>query len=164
MTPVRRITALDFVLLVIGIWLLSRGVRILRRRAKTTPLKGPASKSLVFGNSRFLSTQKDSDAALVYEEWAEQYGAVYRVPTTFGGTKVILCDPKAIQHFYSKDTYGYVQNPMARIFLGNIVCLSPTCCEIEAEVYDRSEREWFGQKETVTRGGYTYNYFPQLPH
>jgi hypothetical protein len=158
MTSVRRITALDFALLLIGIWLLSRGVRILRRRAKTTPLKGPASKSLVFGNSRFLSTQKD--AALVYEEWAEQYGAVYRVPTGFGGTKMILCDPKAIQHFYSKETYGYNQNSMSRILIVHLVCLSPTCCEIEAEVYDRSERECFGQKEIVTRGGYTYRLLP----
>jgi hypothetical protein len=90
---------------------------------------------LVFGNSCFLSTQKD--AALVYEEWEEQYGAVYCVLMTFGGTKVILGDPKAIQHFYSKETYGYIQNPMSRIFITNIVCLSPTCCEIEAEGYDR---------------------------
>jgi hypothetical protein len=113
-------TSLDAVLLLlVGLWLLSKGVRILRRGTKTTPLKGPASKSSVFGVSRFLGKHKDT--SLVYEEWAEQYGAVFRTPIGLGRTKVILCDPKALQHFYSKETYTYVHNAGNKIVLDNLV-------------------------------------------
>jgi hypothetical protein len=108
-------------LLLVGVWLLSKGVRILRRGTKTTPLKGPATKSSVFGVSRFLREHKDS--SLVYEEWAEQYGAVFRTPIGLGGTQVILCDPKAMQHFYSKETYAYVHNATHKILLHNLVRL-----------------------------------------
>jgi hypothetical protein len=117
MTPVRQPTFLDVVLLFVGLWLLSNTVRLLRRRAKRTPLKGPASKSWIFGNSHFLTTQKDN--AVVYEEWARMYGDVFRVPIALGRTRVHLCDPKAIQHFYSKETY--TQNASTKIFIENLV-------------------------------------------
>src|ERR1700723_2507302 len=100
MAPVRHITILNAILLLVVVWLMSKGVRILRHRRKATQLKGPPSKSLIFGNSRFLSGQKD--VAHLYEEWAEQYGDVFCIPTTLGGTTMIACDPKAIQHLYSK--------------------------------------------------------------
>jgi hypothetical protein len=107
------------VLLLAGFWLLAKGIRILRRRAKTTQLRGPPSRSLIFGNSRFLGSQ--TDVAHIYEEWAEQYGAVFCVPTVLGGTTVMICDPKAIQHCYSRETYGYVQNPMGRAMINDMV-------------------------------------------
>ena len=67
--------------------------------------------------------QKDHDASPVYEEWAEQYGVVFSTPIALGKTRVILCDPKAIQHLYSKETYGYIQSPMTKIFINNMVCI-----------------------------------------
>jgi hypothetical protein len=119
MASVRQIISWKAILFFIALWLLSQCSRILVRITKTTPLKGPKSKSWIFGNSRFLSAHKD--AALVYEEWAEQYGLVYRTHTALGGTKIVLCDPKAIQHFYSKETYGYLRNTTARIQINNMV-------------------------------------------
>jgi len=112
-------SSLHGLLLLVGLWVLSTAIRILRRRAKTTQLKGPASKSLIFGVSRFV--REHDDPGLKYEEWAEQYGAVFRMPMAFGATKILLCDPKAIQHFYSRETYGYNRNAMARIFLDDMV-------------------------------------------
>lgn len=117
------VSPLNGILLLVGLWLLSKGVRILRRRAKSTPLKGPPSKSLIFGNSHFLMGQKDHDPSPVYEEWAEKYGAVFSTPITLGRTKVMLCDPKAIQHLYSKETYGYVKSPMNKILINNMACI-----------------------------------------
>jgi hypothetical protein len=123
MIPVYQPTPIHAILLLVGLWLLAKGIRTLRRRAKSTPLKGPPSKSLIFGNSYFLRRQKDHDASPVYEEWAEQYGVVFSTPTVLGKTKVILCDPKAIQHLYSKETYGYVQSPMSKNVISNMVCI-----------------------------------------
>jgi len=119
MAPIRQITSLDVVFLLFGLWLLLKSVRILRTRAKSTLLKGPGSKSWIFGNSHFLAEQKN--VALVYEEWAEQYGAVFRTPIALGRTRVVLCDPKAIQHFYSKGTYGYIRNSMSKLLIKNLV-------------------------------------------
>ena len=67
--------------------------------------------------------QKDHDPSPVYEEWAEQYGAVFSTPIALGRTKVMLCDPKAIQHLYSKETYGYVQTSMSKTIISNMVCI-----------------------------------------
>ena len=118
MAPIQQ-TSFEVIILLAGLWLLSKGVRILRRRSKTTRLKGPASRSWIFGVARFL--RESGDEALVYEEWAEQYGVVFRMPMALGSSRVVLCDPKAIQHFYSKETYGYVQNATTRIFISDMV-------------------------------------------
>ena len=128
MTPIQQ-TSFEVIILLAGLWLLSKGVRILRRSDKTTRLKGPESTSLVFGNSRFLSSQQD--VAPVLEEWAERYGAVFRIPEVLGRTTIILCDPKAIQHFYSKETYGYVHDALGKALAVDIVRLSLGHCQIE---------------------------------
>src|SRR5882762_1687160 len=87
MAPIQQ-TSFEVIILLSGFWLLSKGVRIPCRPAKTTRLKGPESKSLVFGNSRFLSSQQD--VAPVLEEWAECYGAVFRIPEVLGRTTIRL--------------------------------------------------------------------------
>jgi hypothetical protein len=120
MAPIHQITSL-VVLLLSGLLLLSKGVRFLRRRAKPTDLKGPASKNFILGVSRFLREQKDADASLVLEEWAEQYGAVFRMPIAMGRTQVVLFDPKAIQHVYSRQEVGYIQPPATSIFIKDMV-------------------------------------------
>jgi hypothetical protein len=121
MIPVYQITPLRAIILLVGLWLLTKVVCSLRRRAKSTPLKGPPSKSLIFGNSRFLIGQNEHDPSRVYEEWTEQYGAVFSTPIALGLTKVIVSDPKAIQHIYSMDTYRYIQVPMTKTFINNMV-------------------------------------------
>ncbi|KIM79200.1 hypothetical protein PILCRDRAFT_10611 [Piloderma croceum F 1598] len=118
MAPIQQ-TFFEVIILLAGLWLLSKGVRILRRPAKTTRLKGPESKSLVFGNSRFLSSQQD--VAPVLEEWAERYEAMFRIPEVLGRTTIILCDPKAIQHFYSKETYVYVHDALGKALTADIL-------------------------------------------
>jgi hypothetical protein len=118
---VRHLTVLESVAIVVGLWVLSKVAKILRRRAKTTQLKGPPRMSWMFGVSRFLSEHKDS--SLVQEQWAEQYGNVFRVPIAMGQTVVALCDPKAIQHFYSKESFTYVDSPAMKIVIERIVCV-----------------------------------------
>jgi cytochrome P450 len=45
----------------------------------------------------------------LYERWAREYGPVYKVPGILGQSKVILWDPKAISHFFARDTWLYNQ-------------------------------------------------------
>jgi hypothetical protein len=119
MAPIQQ-TSFEVIILLAGLWLLSKGVHILHRPTQTTRLKGPKSKSLVFGNSRFPSSQQD--VTLVLEEWAKCYSAVFCIPEVLGCTTIILCNPKIIQHFYLKETYGYVYNALGKALTTNIVC------------------------------------------
>jgi hypothetical protein len=120
MAPIQHITSFNLVLLLIVVLLLSKVIRLFRRRANPTQLKGPESKSLIFGVSHLVS-ERDENASLVYEQWAERYGGVFRIPIAMGDTKVVLCDPKAIQHFASKDTVGYVRSARDKTITNNVV-------------------------------------------
>jgi len=86
-----------------------------RRRRRTTRLKGPPSKSYIFGVTKDLFSAPD--VGVVYEDWEKEYGAVFAMPAALGSQIVVLCDPKAVAHMYAKDTFTYQQIPAARIFL-----------------------------------------------
>ncbi|KAI6133763.1 cytochrome P450 [Pisolithus croceorrhizus] len=88
------------------LWALRISFRIVRNKLKTTKLRGPPRKSLMFGWS--MNLLQAEDAGSMYEEWAREYGVAYEVPTTLGGRKIMLCDPRAVAHFYSKETWTYL--------------------------------------------------------
>ncbi|KAI6136084.1 cytochrome P450 [Pisolithus sp. B1] len=97
------------------LWILRTSSRIIRNKPKTTGLRGPPRKSLIFGWSMDLLHSEDTGS--VYEEWAREYGVVYEVPTTLGGRKIMLCDPRALAHFYSKETWTYVPTDFDLLFI-----------------------------------------------
>ncbi|KIJ57883.1 hypothetical protein HYDPIDRAFT_120221 [Hydnomerulius pinastri MD-312] len=66
---------------------------------------------------------ESDDAGAMYEAWAEEYGVVYEVPSTLGKTRVVLCDPKAIAHFYARETRTYIQTPVTKAALEHGVSL-----------------------------------------
>ncbi|KAH9928830.1 cytochrome P450 [Fomitopsis serialis] len=103
---------------ILAVWLLSKVVEQRRRRTQTTSLAGPPNPSLVFGASKLISDLVD--AGDLYEEWSETYGSVYRVPAAFGMSKIVLCDPKAVLHFFSRETVGYVHTTMMKNATENI--------------------------------------------
>ncbi|KAI0655272.1 cytochrome P450 [Cubamyces menziesii] len=88
------------------------------KRYRATPLAGPPSPSWLFGIRR--GDGNDMNGAALFEEWAAQYGSVYRVPAPFGSTRVVLMDPKAISHFYTLETFTYVQTKLSRIAIENL--------------------------------------------
>ncbi|KAH0839441.1 cytochrome P450 [Lanmaoa asiatica] len=94
-------------------------VQITRRRLKTTALRGPPNPSFVWGVGKTLLTSRDSGA--VYEKWAEEYGGVYKVPSALGGTRIVLCDPKAIAHLYGGEPWTYILTPFGKIATENFV-------------------------------------------
>ena len=111
------------------IWVSSKLLDSRRRHALYTQLTGPPSSSLLFGVTKRISDMHETgefseDAGGLYEQWAEEYGPVYRIPAAFGYEKIVLCDPKAIQHFYSRVTTGYLHTKMMKTAIANLVRLS----------------------------------------
>ena len=103
-----------------GFWLLYRVIRAVRPGSRTTPLRGPPSKSLLFGLSNYM--RRSPDISVLHEGWAEEYGSVYVVPTSFGSTQVMLADPKAIASFFAQGTVTYVRSPGGTKLMKNLVC------------------------------------------
>jgi cytochrome P450 len=117
MSPIRPVGFSDLIFLLVFLWLLLKFMRRLRRR-ETTLLRGPASKSWIFGISQFLGGLQDP--AVVYEEWAEKYGAVFRIPIAMGANRIYILDPKAVAHVTSRDTSRYVHAALNRVFIENM--------------------------------------------
>ncbi|KAG1883360.1 hypothetical protein F4604DRAFT_1737789, partial [Suillus subluteus] len=64
----------------------------------------------------FAKTVLNSTATTeLYDHWAKEYGPVYKVPHVLGQSRVILWDPKAISHFFARDTWFYNQTPFTKI-------------------------------------------------
>jgi hypothetical protein len=101
------------------LWLLFGVLKKQFARSKTTPLNGPDNPSILFGLYRRINESEDPSA--LYEEWALKYGPAFRIPGGFGSSRIVICDPRANAHFYSKETFGYVQNKLSRIFIEILV-------------------------------------------
>ncbi|KAG2137932.1 cytochrome P450 [Suillus clintonianus] len=84
-----------------------------RQRRRTTRLRGPPSPSRMWGFSKVVLDP--AVATELYEQWADEYGPVFKVPLVLGESKVVLWDPKAISHFFAKDTWSYNQTPFNKI-------------------------------------------------
>ncbi|KAG2127111.1 hypothetical protein DEU56DRAFT_532928 [Suillus clintonianus] len=96
-------------LILVSLYLL----QVYRRSQRTTRIRGPQSPGWVFG---FSKTVLNSIATTeLYERWAVEYGPVYRVPLALGESRVILWDPKAIAHFFARDTWLYNLTPFNKL-------------------------------------------------
>jgi hypothetical protein len=89
------------------------------RRGLRTRLRGPPSPSFLFGVTKKLFPS--SDIGVIYHDWERTYGPVYEIPASLGSSHVVLSDPKAIAHFFSKDTTTYYQPDLARAVAGPLV-------------------------------------------
>ncbi|KAI6040237.1 cytochrome P450 [Pisolithus marmoratus] len=111
----RSVTLLDVAAVVVAAWALLASLRAARPRTfKATKLRGPPRTNFVFGAAKqILETQDPGD---IYEAWAKEYGVVYQVPTTLGGKQVVLTDPRALAHYYARETWTYVQTDTTKLF------------------------------------------------
>ncbi|KIK89943.1 hypothetical protein PAXRUDRAFT_685575 [Paxillus rubicundulus Ve08.2h10] len=109
----RRLHAVDAAVTVAALWAVLTIVRAARRKLKTTQLRGPPNPSLLYGVGKATAESSDS-GGLMYETWAQEYGVVYQVPSTLGQSKIVLADPRAIAHFYARETWTYVLTPLSK--------------------------------------------------
>jgi hypothetical protein len=84
---------------------------------RTTKLRGPPRRNLFLGCMKEVVTN-----SLFFEEWMKQYGSAFQFPSIVGSTDLVLCDPKAIAHFFSNDTFTYQLPPAGRLFFDTYVC------------------------------------------
>ncbi|KAG2144204.1 cytochrome P450 [Suillus clintonianus] len=108
-TTARSFGALNVAGSLAALWAFVKVLRVLRWRLKTTQLRGPPRTSFLYGVSRDLGSSHDSGT--MYEHWAEEYGVAYMIPSVLGQTRIILCDPRAIAHFFARETWTYVKTP-----------------------------------------------------
>lgn len=118
---IRQLGAYDFAVITFILISSFKLVRYLLRRptSRVVALKGPPNTNILFGRSAEII--KSFDRSAIYEQWANEYGAVYTIPTALGGTRLIVCDPKAAAHIYTKDTYAYVGIPVLKRFMKKFV-------------------------------------------
>lgn len=88
-------------------------------RPRTTRLRGPDSKSFVFGVTEDIF--KSTDLGELHRNWEKAHGAVYQIPHTLGSTMLVLGDPKGIAHVLAKDTTTYHQRQLIKVFLKAMV-------------------------------------------
>ncbi|KAI6098618.1 cytochrome P450 [Pisolithus croceorrhizus] len=79
--------------------------RPLEMKSRTTKLRGPKSNNLLFGVSKELF--ESSDIGGMFEAWSKEYGVAYEIPMICGEKRIALCDPRAVAHLFSKDTWTY---------------------------------------------------------
>ncbi|KAI0368462.1 cytochrome P450 [Pilatotrama ljubarskyi] len=115
---IQQVSALYVALILAAAYLVYMFGQSYRKRSRATPLAGPPSPSWLFGISRVAAN--NPEGAALYDEWAEQYGPVFRVPAPLGSTRVVLMDPKAVAHFYSLETFTYVQTALSRVAIENL--------------------------------------------
>ncbi|KAG6329015.1 hypothetical protein ID866_10074 [Astraeus odoratus] len=111
----RSVTLFNVVAVIATTWILRVAIRAVLRRLRMTRLRGPPRMGFISGRAKQLF--ESTDAGSLYEAWANECGLVYEVPTAFGGNKIVLCDPKALAHFYAKETWTYVHIPQASAWL-----------------------------------------------
>jgi hypothetical protein len=87
--------------------------------SRSTPLKGPPRLSWLSGVLGLGFTIAGRSAAI--KEWAAEYGPVFQVPWIMGKNQVVLCDPKAVAHFYARDSTVYGGSKMSRKMIENLV-------------------------------------------
>ncbi|KAF8318879.1 cytochrome P450 [Amanita rubescens] len=109
-----------------------------RSGARLPQLKGPPSTSFFFG--RLLEISNSSDRAGLYSRWESEYGPVFQVPVELGRRRVMLCDPKAIEHFFSKDTFTYFRTPSFRVFLEEFVSMYAFVCWVHSKSLSQQRR------------------------
>ncbi|KAI6120973.1 cytochrome P450 [Pisolithus croceorrhizus] len=112
------ITLIDVAAVIATIWALRGAFRVARRTLRTTRLRGPPRTDFVFGLSKQVI--ESTDNAALYEAWAGKYGVVYEVPTTLGGRKIMLSDPRALTHFFSKEAWSYVLTDETKLVIRRI--------------------------------------------
>ncbi|KAG8218119.1 hypothetical protein J3R82DRAFT_3641 [Butyriboletus roseoflavus] len=135
-----------------AIWTLLRWLRTYRQQLRTTRLRGPPSESFLYGVGKRILDAEDSGA--IYEAWAQEYGPVYEIPATLGTKKIVLCDPKAIAYYYSKETWTYILTPFSRALFAMFVrsWCQPSCCTMWLMLGARLGKVSYGPMEMIIRG------------
>lgn len=88
-------------------------IYLTRSRRRTPRLNGPPSTSWLFGATKVLF--ESADLGVQYGIWEKEYGLIYDLPSSLGSKMLVLADPKAVAHFFARDTSTYHQPEVRKI-------------------------------------------------
>ncbi|KAH7911357.1 cytochrome P450 [Hygrophoropsis aurantiaca] len=94
----------------------SHYVKAKRRFIKN--VRGPPSPSWLLGNE--LEVRHQSDVGDVDFKWMQEFGAVWRTQTSYGGDNLYIADPKALQYVLQTSGYHYPKN-VAENFMNKLM-------------------------------------------
>ncbi|KZT18500.1 cytochrome P450 [Neolentinus lepideus HHB14362 ss-1] len=109
-----------------------------RRRSRSSLLadiRGPNAESFLLGNYRQI---RQGQVGEVDFEWQERYGAVLRFKAPLGEDRLMICDPKAIQHIFQTNFTNYTQPPQDREVLRTL--LGPGIAWADADTHRRHRK------------------------
>jgi hypothetical protein len=107
--------------LILVLWSLYKLLPAIFRTSRTTRLHGPPDGNILLGCTRMLHDV--DDPGLRFNDWTGRYGHVYEIKSFLNSKRLVLCDPKAIAHFYARDTVVYGNTPYVRFFLDIFVSI-----------------------------------------
>ncbi|EMD31752.1 hypothetical protein CERSUDRAFT_88647 [Gelatoporia subvermispora B] len=115
-----HLSVLDALGIIAVIWLALRIVENVRRRLRTTSLRGPPNPSLLWGVVHLIPPETRQTGG-AHEEWAREYGPIYRVAAPLGSSRIVVTDPKAVVHIFSQDTWNYTHTMASKAAIKNIL-------------------------------------------
>lgn len=115
------IRAVDVLGVAVGSWLLYKAIKTSHVHSKSTQLPGPTSRNWLFGVIRLL--ENPDDATRLFDSWLKAYGPAFQIPASFGRKVLVLMDPKAVAHFYSKETFVYQKDEFTKKLIASVVSL-----------------------------------------
>ncbi|KAL1718549.1 cytochrome P450 [Schizophyllum commune] len=138
MAPAIPVTFTDVLIVASTLYILHKALRKVTSRSgvPTTPLRGPPSPNWLFGVHRDIVRAKDPGA--VWENWQREYGLVYATPAPLGETRIALFDPKALAHFYARETWTYVNPRISKMIIENM--FGPGILVAEGENHKRQRK------------------------
>jgi hypothetical protein len=118
--------------------IVKRALRLRSSYLPPTRLPGPPRQSFIHGyRAEYIESE---DGAVLYEKWIAQHGPVIQIPWTLSRTRIVLTDPKAVAHFYARETFTYVQPSLSTNFLSSI--FGKGILWVEGEVHRRYDKSF----------------------
>lgn len=92
-----------------------------RRKLSYPALHGPPRPNWLYGVEDVLN--KAPEAEVIIQNWMNKYGSVFSLPAAMGKNRIVIADTKALNHFFSKETFVYVKTASAQILIENVVSI-----------------------------------------
>ncbi|KAK0482217.1 cytochrome P450 [Armillaria novae-zelandiae] len=104
-------------------------------RILISQVPGPESKSFLYGN---LPELLQAQAAEVDFKWQQMYGDVIRIRAPLGEDRLLISDPKALQHIYHTASYRFPK-PQSRVQISRLT-FGPGLTNVDGDDHKRQRK------------------------
>ncbi|KAK0238250.1 cytochrome P450 [Armillaria nabsnona] len=104
-------------------------------RISISQVPGPESKSFLYGN---LPELFQAQAGEVDFKWQQMYGDVIRIRAPLGEDRLLISDPKALQHIYHTASYRF-HKPQSRVQISRLT-FGPGLTNVDGDDHKRHRK------------------------